>query len=159
MEHGCTAKHHPPAAWNPQCSRRYRAEEFPLLCPTLKVLPRFSLGDVGEARWLLSQRWADTSPILPDAAHDSRNQGRVVSPSALSLVSTCVRLRQLRQVHHNLQQALNPCSRTQRAAATDGSLACRTSLMLRMCVMLRVCLLYTSPSPRDATLSRMPSSA
>ena len=24
---------------------------------------------------------------------------------------------------------------------------------------LRVCLLYTSPSPRDATLSRMPSSA
>ena len=25
--------------------------------------------------------------------------------------------------------------------------------------MLRVCLLYTSPSPRDATLSRMPSSA
>ena len=26
-------------------------------------------------------------------------------------------------------------------------------------LMLRVCLLYTSPSPRDATLSRMPSSA
>ena len=25
--------------------------------------------------------------------------------------------------------------------------------------MLNVCLLYTSPSPRDATLSRMPSSA
>ena len=25
--------------------------------------------------------------------------------------------------------------------------------------MVRVCLLYTSPSPRDATLSRMPSSA
>ena len=25
--------------------------------------------------------------------------------------------------------------------------------------MLTVCLLYTSPSPRDATLSRMPSSA
>ena len=25
--------------------------------------------------------------------------------------------------------------------------------------VLRVCLLYTSPSPRDATLSRMPSSA
>ena len=27
------------------------------------------------------------------------------------------------------------------------------------CVSLRICLLYTSPSPRDATLSRMPSSA
>ena len=26
-------------------------------------------------------------------------------------------------------------------------------------VMIKVCLLYTSPSPRDATLSRMPSSA
>ena len=26
-------------------------------------------------------------------------------------------------------------------------------------VTIRVCLLYTSPSPRDATLSRMPSSA
>ena len=26
-------------------------------------------------------------------------------------------------------------------------------------LQLRVCLLYTSPSPRDATLSRMPSSA
>ena len=28
-----------------------------------------------------------------------------------------------------------------------------------LAVLLRVCLLYTSPSPRDATLSRMPSSA
>ena len=101
-------------------------------------MPRFSLGDVGEAPWLLSHRWTDTSPILPDAAHDSRNQGRVVSLSALSLLSACVRLRQLREVHHNLQQVLNPCSRTQRAAATDGSLACCTSLMLRLCVMLRV---------------------
>ena len=63
-------------------------------------MPRFSLGDAGAARWLLSHRWTDTSPILPDAAHDSRNQGRTVSLSALSLLS-CVRLRQLREVHHN----------------------------------------------------------
>ena len=63
-------------------------------------MPRFSLGDVGEARWPLSHRLTDTSPILPDAAHDSRNQGRVVSLSALSLLSACVRLRQLRDVHH-----------------------------------------------------------
>ena len=101
-------------------------------------MPRFSLGDVGEARWPMSYRWADTSPILPDAAHDSRNQGRVVSLSVLSLLSACVRLRQLREVHHSLQQALNPWSRTQ-SAATDGSPACCTSsLMLRVCVMLRV---------------------
>ena len=79
MESGPTAKHHP--AWNPQCTQWFRAEEFPLLCPTPKVMPRFSLGDVGEARWLLSHGWTDPSPILPDAAHDSPNQGRVVSLS------------------------------------------------------------------------------
>ena len=39
------------------------------------------LGDVGEARWPLSHRWTDTSPTLPDAAYDTRNQGRVVSHS------------------------------------------------------------------------------
>ena len=72
----------------------------------------FSLGDVGAARWLLSHRWTDTSPILPDAAHDSLNQGRVVSLSVLSLLSACVQLCQLREVHHSLQQALNPWSRT-----------------------------------------------
>ena len=32
-------------------------------------------------------------------------------------------------------------------------------LNLRPQVQLNICLLYTSPSPRDATLSRMPSSA
>ena len=91
-----------------------------------------------KARWPLSHRWTDTSPFLPDAAHDSRNQGRVVSLSVLSLLSACVRLCQLRGVHHSLQQALNPWSRTQ-SAATDGSPACCTSsLLLRVCVMLRV---------------------
>ena len=116
----------------------FTAEEFPLLCPTPKVMPRFSPGDVGEARWPMSHRWTDTSPILPDAAHDSRNQGRVVSLSVLSLLSACVRLCQQREVHHSLQQALNHWSRTQ-STATDGSPACCTSsLMLRVCVMLRV---------------------
>ena len=50
----------------------------------------FSLGDAGAARWPLSHRWTDTSAILPDAEHDSRNQGRVVSLSVLSLLSACV---------------------------------------------------------------------
>ena len=112
-------------------------EESPLLCPKPNVMPRFSLGDVGEAPWLLSHRWIDTSPILQDAAHDSRMQGRVVSHSALKLLTACVRLRQLRQVHHSLQQALSPCSRTQ-SSATDGSPACCTCLMLHLCVMFRV---------------------
>ena len=85
----------------------FGAEEFPLLCPKPKVMPRFSLGDVGEARWLLSHRWTETSPILPDVAHDNRNKRRVVSLYSLGLFSACVRLRQLREVH-KLQQALNP---------------------------------------------------
>ena len=72
MERGPTAKHHP--AWNPHCAQWFRAEEFPLLCPKPKVMPRFRLGDVGKARWPPSHRWTDTSPILQDAAHDSRNQ-------------------------------------------------------------------------------------
>ena len=50
-----------------------------VLCPPPKVTPRSSLRDVGEARRPLSHRWTDTSSTLPDAAHDSRNQGRVVS--------------------------------------------------------------------------------
>ena len=37
MERGSTAKHHPAA--NPQCSQRFRAEGFPLLCPKPKVMP------------------------------------------------------------------------------------------------------------------------
>ena len=31
--------------------------------------------------------------------------------------------------------------------------------LLKEGILIRICLLYTSPSPRDATLSRMPSSA
>ena len=85
MERGPIAKHHP--AWNPQCTQWFRAEEFLLLCPTLKVMPRFSLSDFGEARWPLSHRWTDTSSILPDEAHNSLNEGRVVSLYVLSLLS------------------------------------------------------------------------
>ena len=126
----------------------FRAEEFPLLCPKPKVMPRFSLGDAGETRWPLSHRWTDTSHILPDAAHHSQNQCRVVSLSVLSLLSACVRLRQLREVHHSLQQVLSPWSRTQ-SAATDGSPACCTSsLMLRVCVMLRVLYPLNAPCVR-----------
>ena len=111
---------------------------FPLLCPTPKVMPRFSVGDVGEARWPLSHRWTDTSPILPNVAHDSRNQGRVVSLSVLSLLSACVRLWHLREVHNRLRQALNPWSRMQSAAIVGSPACCTSRLMLRVCVMLRV---------------------
>ena len=102
VECGFIAKHHP--AWNPQRTQKSRQ----VLCPKPKVVPRFILGDVREARWLLSHRWTETSAILPDVAYDSRNQRRVVSLSALSLLSECARLRKLGEAHHKLQQALNP---------------------------------------------------
>ena len=118
-------------------------------------MPRFSLGDVGEARWPLSHRWTDTSPILPDVAHDSRNQGRVVSLSVLNLLLACVRLCQLREVHHSLQQELNPWSRTQNAA-TDGSPACCTSsLMLRATIYPPF--RYASPSSSFRCSRKRPS--
>ena len=45
-------------------------------------------------------------------------------------------------------------------AAIGKSLACDSSFLLeKIQALLQACLLYTSPSPRDATLSRMPSSA
>ena len=124
MERGPTAKHH--SAWNRSARSGLGQRSFrSFLCPTPKVTPRSSLGDVGQARWPLSHRWTDTSSTLSDAAHDSRNQGRVVSLSELSILSACVRLCQLREVHHSLQQSLNPWSRTQ-SASTDGSPACCT---------------------------------
>ena len=43
--------------------------------------------------------------------------------------------------------------------AEELALADAKQMIVRMPEQLRHCLLYTSPSPRDATLSRMPSSA
>ena len=100
-ERGSIAKHH--LLWNPQYTQTSRK----LFRPKSTILPRFIVSDVGEAWWLLSHRWTETSPILPDVAHDNRNKRRVVSLYSLGLFSACVRLRQLREVH-KLQQALNP---------------------------------------------------
>ena len=123
MERGPTAKHHP--AWNPQCTQWFRAERSFRSSALHRKSCHSSVSVMLEKRGPLSHRWTDSSPILPDAAHDSRNQGRVVSLPLLSVLSACVRLCQLREVHHSLQQALNPWSRTQ-SAATDGSPACCT---------------------------------
>ena len=42
---------------------------------------------------------------------------------------------------------------------TQGELGTRGNTDIRRNEAFNACLLYTSPSPRDATLSRMPSSA
>ena len=44
-------------------------------------------------------------------------------------------------------------------AYPNGSTVLRTDIGEGDAALLCTCLLYTSPSPRDATLSRMPSSA
>ena len=76
-------------------------------------------------------RWYPT--LKPRQFFHTKTKQYTVSQSELSLLSACVRLCQLRKVHHSLQQSLNPWSRTQ-SAATDGSPACCTSsLMLRVC--------------------------
>ena len=50
-------------------------------------------------------------------------------------------------------QQLTPLHIMAGLAAEDGGLP------VKLMQMAGICLLYTSPSPRDATLSRMPSSA
>ena len=54
---------------------------------------------------------------------------------------------------------LSPLALIVPAYATAGALIYVAILMLSGMEKLNCCLLYTSPSPRDATLSRMPSSA
>ena len=44
-------------------------------------------------------------------------------------------------------------------AMADCGFGSQAVVLMRQCVHPKTCLLYTSPSPRDATLSRMPSSA
>ena len=48
---------------------------------------------------------------------------------------------------------------TDSGQAFDAHFADFPRLQLELCVILIFCLLYTSPSPRDGLLSRMPSSA
>ena len=45
------------------------------------------------------------------------------------------------------------------AAISKSHVPARVRNVLWAMIVIQICLLYTSPSPRDATLSRMPSSA
>ena len=61
---------------------------------------------------------------------------------------------------HRLARCLRAALHRYSSGAARIRLCCCYTAVLCTCVrMVSVCLLYTSPSPRDATLSRMPSSA
>ena len=59
------------------------------------------------------------------------------------------------------ESELPDISMANRSTSSERSRACSVRKLIPKQPMLRcrTCLLYTSPSPRDATLSRMPSSA
>ena len=61
----------------------------------------------------------------------------------------------LRAVGYGESQLLNQCADGVQCSELDHQYNRRTEVK----VLNNTCLLYTSPSPRDATLSRMPSSA
>ena len=114
MKRGSVGNQHP--AWKPQCAQTSRK----LFCPNPKAMPRFTVRDVREERWLLSHRWTETNPIFPEVAHDGHNQRRVVSLSPFRLLSTYVRY-----------------ARSRAQSAPYRWFTC-TSLILRLRVMLKV---------------------
>ena len=66
--------------------------------------------------------------------------------------------------YHNLSHTLDVSDATLRLAKLEGvdsyyTILLATAALLHDVGMLDNCLLYTSPSPRDGLLSRMPSSA
>ena len=65
-----------------------------------------------------------------------------------------------KQFRQRLQRELPELSRQANALDKADNESARLPLLLAIRQQLhKLCLLYTSPSPRDATLSRMPSSA
>ena len=61
-------------------------------------------------------------------------------------------------MHHNTE-AVEDIKQRLRAKSNRVKDALMVKKMQKVAFRHRTCLLYTSPSPRDATLSRMPSSA
>ena len=85
---------------------------------------------------------------------------RDVDDVGSSLVQGCDALEQLGdRVRHGVIQGAEFFARPQMSGEGDVD---RWSAIVEnpdRAELARICLLYTSPSPRDATLSRMPSSA
>ena len=86
-----------------------------------------------------------------------------IEPSCLHSLSLTTSMALQKSIGYNqcpYQTAQNP-GLFMKSEQTLRIVVCNAIHMLHnvMCVCVWGCLLYTSPSPRDATLSRMPSSA
>ena len=64
-------------------------------------------------------------------------------------------------LNKNIPETFNGFNHMGKEAKKDGELSEKTKefIALGIAIATRCCLLYTSPSPRDGLLSRMPSSA
>ena len=73
-------------------------------------------------------------------------------------MSLCLSMAEMSSLHNILSHVLEQTYSfvVHNSTTNLGSATCSTCRPVRQG---KVCLLYTSPSPRDATLSRMPSSA
>ena len=104
--------------------------------PYIRLENRFRrLNALSEAQAVL--HW-DMSTVMPRGGHEARSE----------------QLAELSAVHHSLLTAPETGDLIAAAQADAANLTDWQHANLR-----EICLLYTSPSPRDRSLSRMPSSA
>ena len=132
---------------------------------SLSLLAKLSEGELVD--WLrAAEHWASA---VPDGSLPSKDGSLVAAPSdedassrrrafaALHLATLAKRFRQLaapRIADSSLERLARDVQGGDGDSSTKRLLSARSAS-----AMAEVCLLYTSPSPRDATLSRMPSSA
>ena len=140
----------------PQQARAYSSPKPPHL--TSKTLPRGRIGFVNGIRQLqksllngFDQRPTLSELLPPDASITDVDKEHIKNLPRFDAAEDAERSRR------DLQQALEDGGR-RRDAEVQVQTEKHDSLV-RAADQRADCLLYTSPSPRDATLSRMPSSA
>ena len=107
--------------------------------------------DLGEQRYLLSPQDLAAWELLPDLVDAGvaslKIEGRLKDATYVAAVTDAYR------------QGLDQLSGERGPVSPDEQVELRRNLELSFSRGLSTCLLYTSPSPRDRTRSRMPSSA
>ena len=100
----------------------------------------------------------NTNPfsVLAEIIPPIAMQGFIVAMIVLIALGTIIQM-----IHHkNLTYFFNNAKKAKLSATKQLGLGEKTSIIAKTTVVdIGTCLLYTSPSPRDRTRSRMPSSA